>query len=82
MERRKIIAQSNLAGKDHKLTLAEFGDIYPKALKELEERVKIFNKETKGGTSIEEMQKWANFVKEKTGVDRTRLLQTVVVKKE
>jgi hypothetical protein len=76
MERREIINQVNLSGKDSKLTLAEFGDIYSSGMKEVEARVKLFNKETKNGTSIEEMQKWGNFVKEKTGVDRSRLLQT------
>jgi hypothetical protein len=77
-KRREIIAECNRVNKNHNLTLDEFQLIYFKALKQLNDTIKIFQTETENGTSGKELARWHYTISKKTGIDRSLLIQNML----
>jgi hypothetical protein len=82
LKRREIMAECKQVTKNHKLTFDEFHSIYSNGLRQLNDTIKIYQAETTGGTSEKGLLKWHTYISEKTGIDRSRLVQNIKVKSE
>ena len=79
---RRVIMEkcSRLAG-NRKLSYSDVQSIYINELKQLKDTIKRFHDETHNGTYPPGLQKWTNYLHDKTGTDHSALLQRALSEK-